>query len=452
LNTPINKFATAKRAVRRFTKSRFVRNVVIVATGTAGAQAIALATAPIVTRLYGPNAFGLLGTFSAILAILTPLSALSYPIAIVLPKCNAEAMGLMKLSLYIAIATSSLLALLLLFFGQSAIEILSLQPIKPFVWFFPIAIFFSATLSILAQWMIREGLFILTSKVKIVQAIFLNGGKALLGLIAPTGGVLILLTTIGNGIYTLMLWASLAITRKQYWPSRMDSQSTKHKTLRSLAWHYRDFAYYRTPQIVLNAASQGTPVLILAGYFGAAAAGFYTLARTALSMPSSLIGNAIGDVFYPRVSRAANQKDNISTLLWKSTALLLGAGMLPFGVIFFFGPSLFVVIFGDEWATAGHYARWLSIWLLFMLANQPSVKSLPVIRAQGFHLVFTCLTITLRITTLIVGYSVFDDDVHSIAAFSIVSAILNILLIIITINRCRKFDRGNAAVEKHGIH
>jgi len=45
--------------------SKFVRNVAIVATGTAGAQAITMAFSPINTRLYGPEAFGILGTFTA---------------------------------------------------------------------------------------------------------------------------------------------------------------------------------------------------------------------------------------------------------------------------------------------------------------------------------------------------------------------------------------------------
>lgn len=70
----------------------------VVATGTAGAQAITMGFAPIITRLYGPEAFGLLGTFSAILAVLTPMAALTYPIAIVLPKDHADAKGLAKLS------------------------------------------------------------------------------------------------------------------------------------------------------------------------------------------------------------------------------------------------------------------------------------------------------------------------------------------------------------------
>ncbi len=38
-------------------KSRFVRNAAVVASGTAGAQVIAMAFAPIITRLYGKKAF-----------------------------------------------------------------------------------------------------------------------------------------------------------------------------------------------------------------------------------------------------------------------------------------------------------------------------------------------------------------------------------------------------------
>ncbi|MBO1928615.1 hypothetical protein J4731_01440 [Providencia rettgeri] len=44
---------------------------------------------PIITRLYGPEVFGILGTFTAILTVITPIAALTYPIAIVLPKSDA---------------------------------------------------------------------------------------------------------------------------------------------------------------------------------------------------------------------------------------------------------------------------------------------------------------------------------------------------------------------------
>ena len=45
--------------INRTWKSRFVRNVAVVASGNAGAQAIVMAFAPIITRLYVPKTFGI---------------------------------------------------------------------------------------------------------------------------------------------------------------------------------------------------------------------------------------------------------------------------------------------------------------------------------------------------------------------------------------------------------
>ena len=52
--------------VTRHWVSRFVRGVGALALGAEGSQAITIAIAPSITRIYGPNAFGLLGTFIAI--------------------------------------------------------------------------------------------------------------------------------------------------------------------------------------------------------------------------------------------------------------------------------------------------------------------------------------------------------------------------------------------------
>src|SRR5690625_4203888 len=103
-----------KNMFKRLFNSRFARNVALVATGTAGAQAITMAFSPVITRLYGPEAFGLLGTFAATLAIVTPIAALTYPIAIVLPKKDDDARGIAKLSLLLALFISLVLAVGLL--------------------------------------------------------------------------------------------------------------------------------------------------------------------------------------------------------------------------------------------------------------------------------------------------------------------------------------------------
>ena len=72
-------------------QSRFVRNVAAVATGIAAAQAISLAFMPFLTRLYGPEAFGALAAFTAVVNIITPLATLGYANAIVMPETEEGA-------------------------------------------------------------------------------------------------------------------------------------------------------------------------------------------------------------------------------------------------------------------------------------------------------------------------------------------------------------------------
>jgi hypothetical protein len=89
----------------------FLHNVAIVAGGTATAQIIAIAFSPIIARLYGPEAFGILGVFMAAFAMITPLSGLTYGVAIVLPASDDEARALLKLSLMIGLVVTILSAL-----------------------------------------------------------------------------------------------------------------------------------------------------------------------------------------------------------------------------------------------------------------------------------------------------------------------------------------------------
>ena len=65
----------------RFTARPFVRNVAAVAGGTATAQLIGILFSPLITRLYGPEAYGIQGVFMAIVAVGSSFAALSLPLA-----------------------------------------------------------------------------------------------------------------------------------------------------------------------------------------------------------------------------------------------------------------------------------------------------------------------------------------------------------------------------------
>ncbi|MNZ66901.1 colanic acid exporter [compost metagenome] len=411
------------------------------ATGAAGAQAITIGFTPIITRMYSPEAIGVLGTFTATLAAISPLATLSYPNAIVLPKEDHEALALVKLSIAAALIASLITAIALIIFKEPIIKTAELQQAEPFLLLIPAAMLLSAAFSTANQWMIRRKLYKINAKISVIQATLINIAKVTVGAVAPLAANLVIITIAGNAIHTAMLYTG--IKRAGRATSRESKkQETTRTRLKTAAWKYRDFLFYRTPEIALSEASQSLPIILLTAFFGTAAAGHYVLGRMVLSAPSALIGRAVGDVIYPRIAETYNNRETITRLVARSTSTLLIIGIIPFGTIFAFGPWLFTFVFGDDWLMAGEYARWLSLWLLFMLANPPATKALTVLGAQKIQLFIAITTISLRAIALLAGYFAFNSDIIAIALFSIAGTIVNIFLIATALRKCSIHDKA----------
>lgn len=423
-----------KENISKLTKSKFVRNVAIMATGTAGAQIIGMALSPIITRLYGPEAYGIMGVFNSIINIVAPVAALTYPIAIVLPKSDFNAKGIIRLSLLIAGFISVISLVLISLFKDQIVQIFNLKEVSSFLYLIPIVIIFAGLMQVTEQWLIRTKQFSINARVTFWQSVIINGSKAGVGLIYPFASVLVVLTVMANGLRAAMM---IFFAKKSTYIENNLIKERKKNT-KELAKKYYDFPMYRAPEVFLNAISNGLPVLMLTSFFGAAAAGFYTIGRTVLSLPTQLIGKAVGDVFYPRIAEAAKREEDVTNLIKKSTFALAGIGILPFGLVILFGPALFSFVFGPEWVVAGEYARWIALWSYFGFMNRPSVHSLPVLKAQRFHLIYTIIMLITRIGVLAIGYIVFSSDIIAVALFGIVGAILNFGLITITIKISNK--------------
>lgn len=430
-----------KNRFNLLTKSTFVKNVLTVASGTAIAQLIGILFAPFITRIYGPEAFGVLGVFLSLTGVIVPIVSLTLPMAIVLPKNDYVAKSIAKSSVYIGVTVTIIITALLFLFGNQILSFLNMDIIESFIYFIPFLLLFSIGQQVMEQWIIRTKQFRLTASVSIIQALFLNGSKIGLGLLSPKSLFLILMTTLGQAVYFALLLLGVK-QRESKQVKELEIKSSKKKII-DIIKEYKDFPIYRAPQVLVNTLSQNLPTIILSMFFGPAAAGFYAIGRRIVSMPSQIIGNAVGNVFYPKLATTANERGNISLLVIKATSYLMIIGAIPFGVIIFFGPALFSFVFGDEWEIAGEYARWMSLWMYFGFINNPSVRSLPIISGQKFYLIFTNINVIVSLTMLIIGSSLLKSDIGAIFLYSIAGVILNVLLIILIIQKCRNFDLKN---------
>ena len=101
--------------------SAFATDVLKLVTGTTLAQVIAVLASPLLTRLYGPEAFGFLALSTSIItSIIRVVACMRYELAIMLPKTDEEAANLLGLSL-LCVTVITGLTVPALYFGGDAL-------------------------------------------------------------------------------------------------------------------------------------------------------------------------------------------------------------------------------------------------------------------------------------------------------------------------------------------
>ncbi|MCR6651817.1 MAG: oligosaccharide flippase family protein [Cellvibrionaceae bacterium] len=421
----------------RLLKNKSIRNITLVAAGTAGAQLINVAFTPLITRLYGPEAFGILGTFLAILAILTPLAALSYPIAIVLPKNDKDAARLGRASVWIAVVTSLLTVLIILLFKTQLVQLFDLQTVEPYLLLLPLAMFFTALAAVASNWILRLKLYKVSARVAVLQSLGTNLAKVGAGLLNPLAAVLIVVASVAIFFHGAMLWLGIRRQPRIADPAAAEAGEGASST-RELLSRHKDFPFFRTPQIVINSIGQSLPVLMIAGLFGPAAAGLYALPKAVMGMPTMLIGRSVSDVFYPQFVENVRDGKNAHSILLQACTPLLALGILVYAPVVILGPWLFGFIFGSEWYAAGEYARWMSFWFIAILASRPIIAAIPVLSLQGVFLLFEIGALMLRALAIYAGYTLTSSALGAVAAFSLMNVLVFVLLTLLVLRRAAK--------------
>jgi O-antigen/teichoic acid export membrane protein len=428
-----------RSVLRQLRQARLVRNIATAISGSAGAQLINLALIPVIMRLYGPDAFGVLGTFQSLTIILIPACALTYPIAIVLPRSEGDARGLIRLSLWVASAVSGGSGLLLYCYGAQIAESLGIGILTPYLMLLPVVMFSAAVLEIIQQWLYRNGRFTLTARAATLHAVIYNSTRSLGGLVQASAPMLVITSALYYIIHSTLLLLGMTLGRAGRVDQAADEEAPKG--LKALAAHYRDFPLYRAPQVLINALSVHMPTLVLAASFGAVSAGFFALCLQVLSMPSNFVGKAVGSVYYPRITQAIHAGEPIVRLLVRGVVGLGAVGFLPFATLALFGPALFGWVFGAAWYQAGEYARWLALAELTGFIAGPCAVAVPALSLQKRFLLFEVASTSLRVAAVFAGAFVFKDALAVVKAFAAANATINLSLIAIVLLEANRWHR-----------
>lgn len=413
--------------------NRVLKSIVILATGTASAQLINFIFIPIITRLYGPEAYGVMGSFMALVNILIPIASLSYPIAIVLTKSDKTAIHVAFISMGVGVCAAAFSLVTVIVTYSFSLQFSSLP-----TWcllFVPFIVLFLPLQQIGQQWLIRKKEYKEIAKISIVQALTINSIKIFGGFLYSSQIMLVASTAFG------VLFQSLQYYYRSYKTGlRIPTNQLKKPLIKKLISYYYDFPVFRTPQVLVNAFSQNLPIILLGHYFDARIVGFVVLAQTLLTAPVTLLSTSISNVYYPAVVERFSKQITVFAFLGKAILGLFLLGICIYVPVIVLSGNLFKWFFGMAWQQTGDFAQWMALYSIFWLAARPAMDTIPSLKIQNYFLLYEIISFVLRITSIFLGYYFYKDAIHCMMLFSLTNALCYASLSLFVLYKAYRHD------------
>lgn len=376
----------------------FGSDVLTIAGGTIFAQVLTAVAAPFLARIYGPEAFGMLALFTSLVTTIAIVACMKYELSIMLPRSDNKAANLLGVSLTSVIIISVITLPLLKLFQGPLLHWLKATELEPYLWLVAPAVFVSGAFVALNYWNSRTRRYRRLSIARIISSLAIvcvQFGAGLTGY--AYGGSLIAASIVGSGASALILGA-------QIWrdDGPMIRESIDPREMAVEAARYKKFPLLDSWSSLLNVISWQLPTFLLSAFFSASVVGYYALGMNVLQLPMSLIGSAIGQVFFQRAAEAKFE-GTLAKIVEDTFLRLCLVGIFPILLLASIGRELFIVVFGPTWAEAGTFVQILALWIFFVFITSPICALFSVLERQGTFLAFNACLFAARAAALAVG-------------------------------------------------
>jgi len=414
-------------------KSEFTRNVLTLMTGTTIAQAIPIAISPILTRIYTPEDFGVFALYMSVASILSVVATGRYELAIMLPKKDEDAINIVALSILISFFVSFIALLIVFVFNAQITKLLGNPEISSWLYFIPISVLLTGVYQSFNYWSNRKKQYKRLATSRVIQ----SGTTATTNLGMGFGGFgssgLILSGVLGQGVAT-------AILGKMVW--REDNYRLKEiKRLKifALAKRYSEHPKYLIVSHGISNIYMQIPVFFIGKFFDLSSLGFYSFSNKFISLPGSLMANAIGDVFRQKATEEYHKTGKFDKIFLTTFINTVKISIIPFILLYFTIEDIFTFVFGVKWSIAGEYAEILIVSAFFSFIITPIDKSALIVNNISYILWWHIGRFVLYLVLSVICYY------FSLTIFNFLYGLvfINIFLYIYDLYKEYNFSKGN---------
>lgn len=409
-------------------QSQFTKQILTLMFGTGIAQVIPLAITPLLTRMYTPEDFGLLALFISISTIFGSIANGRYELAIMLPEDDKEAFNVAALGLFISAIVSLSLLIAIVIFSGKILEITD-SSFELYIYFIPFMVFLISCLNILTNLNNRMQMYKNMSKSYVFKSLSMASFQIFSGVFNFGAFGLIFGNIIGNMVANIRMRKNIEINAV--------CKLLSNKTIKDVGKKYINFPKFSMFAILANTLSTNLSNIIISVVYSVSTLGYYSFVQRLLGMPSTLVGNAVGQVFYREAvseRRATGLAINSFDSAFRKL-LFIGGGI--FFILYFIIEDSFSLIFGEEWRIAGEYGKIL-IPFFFIRFVSGSLSNLNnAFEKQKIALLWQVLLLVISLSVLFFGkyFSWGFDKYLTVFSFAVSFHYLVLLLVLFLVSR-----------------
>jgi O-antigen/teichoic acid export membrane protein len=404
--------------------SNFIGNVLKLVSGSVASQILGILLVPLITRIYSPDDMGVFQLFVAVSGILVIFSTFSYQFAIMLPKTEEDSANIFILSSILVTFISLLIAVAVIIFPEEIeyiIEYIFHTPgSSKYLIYLPVIVFFNGLFFVQNYWLSRKLRFGVIAGSRVLNTLSTKVLQLIpFWSVSPLG--LIAGYALGYGLADLVMLKGVREDLKVF-------RKVSVKKIKEMAIEYKNFPLFSSWSMLANTISPQVPTFLLAYFYSTSVVGYFSLANQVVNMPMGLIGTAIQQVFFQKISEVKNGNENgdMKTIVSEVYKKLILVGIFPMILLLILGEEIFTFAFGKSWYISGTYVKILVPWIFLVFLASPISTLYSVFEKQKVWFTYSMALLISRFVALAIGGVYAKSPEFSLGLFSLTGAIFSL--------------------------
>lgn len=341
-----------------------MRQAATLSIGTLLGRGVAVLAMPLLTRIYSPEDFSVLASYSALLGIFAVIACFRFEVAIPLPVSDRTAFHLLVAALLAPLAIAGVIAGVIIGVGERLEQLFPRLAVPGSLWLLPPGVLLVGGYQAMQYWATRKKRFGDVARTRITQAV--AGVSAMLGL--GLGGAGAMGLTFGHMVMSGA--GALGLAFRTLRGDLSAFRDVQPRNVLAAIQEYRRFPLWSMPEALANVAGMQIPILLIAAMADPGETGQLMLAMQVMVVPMALVGTSVGQVYLSRAPK--EQRDGVlATFTLSLIKRLALVGAPPIAFLGLTAPWTFPLVFGEAWARAGVIAAMMVPWIVAQFVVVP---------------------------------------------------------------------------------